>query len=238
MLLEVESLTVGYGRVTAVRDLALEVAEGDTIAILGPNGAGKSTLLSAIMGQVRPSAGAIRLDGKSILGVRTDEIVRRGVALVPEGRHIFTKLSVEENLQLGAMLIPDKALAASRVEEVLELLPALRPLLPAPAGRLSGGEQQQLAIGRALIGDPRLLMLDEPSLGLAPIVMDRVFETLVRLRSQNVTILLVEQAVSRALAIADRVYVLRNGRCHLSGAADEVGDRATVAAVYMGSEAE
>lgn len=237
MLLEVESLTVGYGRVLAVRNLSIQVEEGETIAILGPNGAGKSTLLAAIMGQVSPYGGDIRLDGESIVGLRTDAIVRRGVALVPEGRHIFTKLSVEENLRLGAMLIDERALAASRTEEVLELLPALRPLLPAPAGRLSGGEQQQLAIARALLSHPRLLMLDEPSLGLAPIVMDRVFETLAHLRSENVTILLVEQAVPRALAIADRVYVVRNGGCHLSGEADEVGDRAKVAAVYMGSEA-
>ena len=238
-MLEVEDLTVRYGSVVALRDVSLTVEEGEVVTLLGANGAGKSSLLSAIVGLVAPAGGAIRFEGRSLLGRRPEHTAREGVALVPEGRYVFSKLTVLENLRMGLTVIRARNGRRSRhrgeFDRVLGLFPQLEPLLPMPAGRLSGGEQQQLAIARALLGEPRLLLLDEPSLGLAPVVTDRVFESLRTLREQGSTILLVEQSVGRALKLADRAYVFRTGSVEMSGAADDIAQEPAVTAAYMGS---
>ena len=214
--------------------MSLEVSQGEIVGVIGPNGAGKSTMLNAIAGVVPPSDGDIRLGDESLVGDRPERIVRRGVSLVPEGRRIFGRLTVGENLELGTTARSDRAAAAKDVEGVLELFPVLRGYYGSPAGKLSGGEQQMLAIGRALLSKPRLLMLDEPSLGLAPILIDRVFETLDELRSQGVTILLVEQNAARTVELADRTYVLRTGRIELSGSREELLRDARFESVFMG----
>ena len=199
-LLAVEGLTVGYGSVLALREVSLEVASGEIVAVLGPNGAGKTTLLRTLAGALKPRAGSVRFDGSSIAGMSPEAVVRRGIALIPEGRHVFPKLTVQENLAIGGITRSD------RDERSAQL-----------AGTLSGGEQQQLAIARALMSRPRMLLLDEPSLGLGPIFVDRIFELVVELRDAGGTILLVEQNVHRALAIADRAYVLSVGGVVASG---------------------
>ena len=210
------------------------MSQGEIVGVIGPNGAGKSTMLNAIAGVVPLSDGDIRLGDESLVGDRPERIVRRGVSLVPEGRRIFGRLTVGENLELGTTARSDRAAAAKDVEGVLELFPVLRGYYGSPAGKLSGGEQQMLAIGRALLSKPRLLMLDEPSLGLAPILIDRVFETLDELRSEGVTILLVEQNAARTVELADRTYVLRTGRIELSGSREELLRDARFEAVFMG----
>jgi branched-chain amino acid transport system ATP-binding protein len=221
-LLAVEGLTVAYGSVVAVRDVSLEVALGEVVAVLGPNGAGKTTLLRAIAGALKPQAGTVTFEGRRITGRSPEEVVRTGIALVPEGRHVFPRLSVEENLQVGAMGRTDREAIRRDAIAFLERFPILGERSRQMAGTLSGGEQQQLAIARALMARPRMLLLDEPSLGLAPIVVDRIFQLIHELRSQDVTILLVEQNVHRALDVADRAYVLSVGRLVASGATDQL----------------
>lgn len=223
-MLKVGDLQVNYGSIAALRGISLEVGAGELVGVVGPNGAGKSTLLKAIAGAVSVATGSIEYGGKSILGKSPEHIVRLGVSLVPEGRHIFTKLSVAENLQIGATIRRDREAAAADLESVLELFPILKEYYRTQAGKLSGGEQQMLAIARALLADPQLLLLDEPSLGLAPIVVDRVFETLEVLRERGVTILLVEQNAARTIELADRVYILRSGIVEFAGAVDDLGD--------------
>ncbi len=210
-MLEIERLSVAYGQTVAVRDVSLEVAAGEVVAVIGPNGAGKSTMLAAVFGLQPVREGSIRFEGESLLGVTPERIARRGLALVPEGRHIFGTLSVAENLALGATARTDRSTLGAALERALDRFPVLRELYATPADKLSGGEQQQLAIARALLASPRLLLLDEPSLGLAPQVVDLVFETVAALREDGVTILLVEQNAARAAALADRTYVLSNG---------------------------
>jgi branched-chain amino acid transport system ATP-binding protein len=216
-MLKIDELTISYGRIAAVRGLSLEVREGETVALLGANGAGKSTVLATIAGAHRPSDGDILLDGHSIIDLKPEEIARRGVSLVPEGRGLFEALTVEDNLRLG--LTARRSRSSRRdgpsktdFESVMSLFSALPPLFRTPAGKLSGGEQQQLAIARALVSDPRILLLDEPTLGLAPMVIDRLFETLNKLRQEGVTILLAEQKVRRVRELADRTYVMKTGR--------------------------
>ena len=202
--------------------------------MIGPNGAGKTTTLSAIFGLMRPSKGAISYEGHSLLGLTPERIVRRGIALVPEGRHIFATLTVRENLQLGGTPYRDAPSLAAALEAAHSRFPILAEYADTPAGRLSGGEQQQLAIARALVSRPRLLILDEPSLGLAPIVVDTVFDVLEELRRDGVTILLVEQNAMRAVEFADRAYVLRAGRPALAGSRDELLKMEGFEQAYLG----
>jgi branched-chain amino acid transport system ATP-binding protein len=233
-MLKVEHLEVRYGRVAAVRDVSFDVAAGEIVGLIGPNGAGKSSTLAAITGQLQPTQGSVTLDGESLLGQPTEKIVRRGVSLIPEGRQIFGTLTVRENLSLGSVVRRDKDAVAADLERELDRFPILRRYYESPAGRLSGGEQQQLAIARALLGRPRLLLLDEPSLGLAPMIIDQVFEVLERLREEGVTIVLVEQNAARTIEVADRCYVLRNGTVALTGTSDALIKTADMTAAYLG----
>jgi branched-chain amino acid transport system ATP-binding protein len=232
-MLQIEQLTVHYGPLAAVRDVSLQVRAGEIVGLIGPNGAGKSTTLMTVVGVLKPAAGSISLEGRSIVGNAPERIARLGVALVPEGRRIFATLTVEENLQLGATPRRDREAVAGALERIYERFPVLRQYRSSPAGRLSGGEQQQLAIGRALLASPRLLLLDEPSLGLAPLVVDLVFDVLRGLREEGITILLVEQNAKRTVELADRTYVLRSGTVELEGTRDELL-RSDVEAVYLG----
>jgi branched-chain amino acid transport system ATP-binding protein len=221
-LLSVDDLAVAYGPVRALRGVSLEVRRGEVVAVLGPNGAGKSTLLRAIAGVVPPASGRVVHAGERIDGLPPEDVVRRGIALVPEGRMVFPGLTVRENLLVGAISRRDAAGIAEDLEGILGMFPVLGERAGQLAGTLSGGEQQMLAIGRALMSRPSLLLLDEPSLGLAPIVVDRVFELIAGLRTRGVTVLLVEQNVHRALELADRAYVLAVGTVALSGTGEEL----------------
>jgi branched-chain amino acid transport system ATP-binding protein len=233
-MLKVENLEVRYGRLAAVRNVSFEVGKGEFVGLIGPNGAGKTSTLAAITGLVSPSAGSVTFDGESLLGRSPEQIVRRGVSLIPEGRQIFGTLTVAENLSLGSTARSDRRTLADDLERELERFPILRTYYDTPAGRLSGGEQQQLAIARALLGQPRMLLLDEPSLGLAPLMIDAVFEVLTHLRDEGVTIVLVEQNAARTIEVADRCYVLRSGEVALTGSSDEILATADVAAAYLG----
>lgn len=233
-ILALRNLRVQYGPLTAVHDLSLEASAGEIVGLIGPNGAGKSSTMWAIAGIHAPAAGVVLLDGENVTGRRPEWIVSRGVALVPEGRRIFNTLSVAENLALGATTVRERARRAEHLEEMLGLFPVLRGFLRVPAGRLSGGEQQQLAIARALLAQPRMLLLDEPSLGLAPAVIDVVFDTLQRLRTRGITILLAEQNAARTLEVADRVYVLQGGAVRFGGTPDELARQADLGGLYFG----
>lgn len=213
-MLQIEDLQVNYGRVPALSAVSINVAPGEVVSIIGPNGAGKTTLLSTITGQLKPVAGTVHFEEESIAGIAPENIVRRGISLVPEGRRIFAKLTVMENLQLGLTTAPRQR-GKDDLERVLVLFPVLEAFLSSSAGKLSGGEQQQLAIARSLLSYPKLLLLDEPSLGLAPQVIEVVFETLTRLRDEGLTVLLVEQFAAKARGISDRTYVLRTGHVAL-----------------------
>jgi branched-chain amino acid transport system ATP-binding protein len=225
-----------YGAITALRGISIELKEGELVALLGVNGAGKSTTLATISGVMRPWQGEIQFQGKSILGKTPEQIARLGIALVPEGREIFPSLTVEENLRLGAFIRKDRAEYKSNLEEVFGLFPVLKERLQQPGGTLSGGEQQQLAIGRALMSSPRLLMLDEPSLGLAPALVDQIFELIARLHQRGVTILMVEQNVDRSLEIVDRAYVLRTGLIESQGTPEQLRTHADIEGIYMGDK--
>jgi branched-chain amino acid transport system ATP-binding protein len=234
-LLEVRDLSVAYGPVAALREVSLEVRSGQIVAVLGPNGAGKSTLLKTVAGVLGPAAGEVRFGGERIDGRPAEEVVTRGIALVPEGRLIFPRLTVLENLQVGAYARRDRAGVAGTLARMLEMFPVLAERSRQTAGTLSGGEQQQLAIARAMMSEPRLLLLDEPSLGLAPIVVERVFELIAGLREAGTTILLVEQNVHRALEVADHAAVLAVGRVVLSGSARELREtEAGLERAYLG----
>ena len=232
-LLEVAGLTVRYRSVHAVRSVDLAVHEGEIVALLGPNGAGKSSFLNGLMGLV-PRGGDIRLEGAAIAAEPPERIVRRGMTLTPEGRRVFATLSVAENLALGAASRRDRENVAATEAEIYELFPVLAERRRQAAGTLSGGEQQQLAIARSLMSAPRVLLLDEPSLGLAPLVVDAIFELIDTLRRRGRTILLVEQNVELALDIADRGYVLANGQIVLSGEAAALRASQGVERAYLG----
>jgi branched-chain amino acid transport system ATP-binding protein len=233
-MLQIDGLVVNYGSVSAVKGITLRVEEGEVVGVVGPNGAGKTTTLNAIAGVVRPAGGDIVFEGGSIVGEAPERLVRRGIALVPEGRRIFGTLTVAENLQLGTTSRSDRATIGEDMERIFDRFPVLKRYLKTHADRLSGGEQQQLAIARALIGKPRLILLDEPSLGLAPFMIDLVFETLGELKAEGRTIILVEQAAARTVAFADRSYVLNTGRVVLSGAREELVGKADFAQAYLG----
>jgi branched-chain amino acid transport system ATP-binding protein len=233
-VLEVTGLGVHYGRICAVEDLSLEVKQGEIVGLIGPNGAGKSSALGAIVGTVRASTGTVEFEGSSLLGEAPERTVRRGLSLVPEGRDIFASMTVAENLKLGTTVLADRDSAERAIERELERFPMLRRYYDRTAGHLSGGEQQQLAIARGLLSNPRLLILDEPTLGLAPVIVDLVFEVLAKLREDGVTVLLVEQNATRTIALADRCYVLRAGRVTLSGRREELPDADSIAHIYLG----
>jgi branched-chain amino acid transport system ATP-binding protein len=234
-LLEINDLTVFYGAVRGVSDISLSVEEGEIVTLLGANGAGKSTVLRGISGIVRPRSGTIRLAGEDLGSVGAHRRVERGVVQVPEGRHIFSSLTVAENLDIGAYVHAKTSRARrERREEVLPLFPSLQPMLGQLAGRLSGGEQQALAIARAMMSRPRLLMVDEPSLGLDPQRIDLVYDLIEQIAKNGTTVVLVEQNVALALEIAARAYVLQQGTMVLSADAADLQDDPRVAAAYLG----
>jgi branched-chain amino acid transport system ATP-binding protein len=231
--LAVEGLTVRHGAVTAVRDLSLSVEAGEIVGLIGPNGAGKSSTLHAIMGAVRPAAGAVLVNGVSVVGRRPEDVARRGVALVPEGRRIFAELTVEENLRLGLAGRRRREGVEDDLARVYELFPAVEESLRRKAGTLSGGQQQQLAIARGLVADPEVLLLDEPSLGLAPRVVDLVFQALSAIRDRGLAVLLVEQRAQRTVALADRSHVLSRGELRLTLGPESAGDTEALVSAYL-----
>lgn len=234
-MLRLADVSVHYGRIAAVQNLSLEVNDGELVGLVGHNGAGKSTTLWTITGVVRPSSGAITFEGRSIVGLSPDAILRLGIALVPENRRIFGRLTVGENLKIGMSARTDREQAEAEIKKICERFEVLGQLLDRPGSKLSGGEQQQLAIARALLSRPKLLLLDEPTLGLAPLVVDRVFEILADLKEEGVTILLVEQNAARTIEIADRTYVMRSGgRIAFHGTAEELERRGDFEAAYVG----
>ena len=232
--LDIQNLTIAYGRTEAVRGINLHVPAGRVVCLIGANGAGKTSTMRALSGLLRPRAGSIRLDGVEIAGLKPHQVAAMGMLQVPEGRQIFAELTVAENLTLGAWLVDDHAEIARRKQRVLERFPRLRERLAQLAGSMSGGEQQMLALGRALMGNPRLLLLDEPSMGLAPLFVDEIFSIIAELKREGTTILLVEQNASAALEVSDDAYELENGRIVLSGPAAEVAENPAVAAAYLG----
>jgi branched-chain amino acid transport system ATP-binding protein len=232
--LEVAGLEVAYGRIAVVHGINLVVPEGSVVCLIGANGAGKTTIMRAISGLLRPRAGQIKLDGQPIGGRPAHRIAAAGLRQVPEGRQCFSELTVAENLVLGAYLVPGRAEVVRRQEAVLARFSRLRERLGQLAGSLSGGEQQMLAIGRALMGAPRLLLLDEPSMGLAPLFVEEIFAIIGALKADGTTILLVEQNASAALDVSDYAYVLETGRIVLEGPAAAVAADPAVAAAYLG----
>jgi branched-chain amino acid transport system ATP-binding protein len=234
-LLEVEDLEVRYGRVPAVRGLSFTVDRGEVVALVGPNGAGKSTTLHAIMGVVSPARGSVRLEGRPLTGLAPEAVARAGVALVPEGRHVFPHFTVEENLRLGLVARRSRNGVDADLERVYRLFPVVRDFRRRPAGALSGGQQQQLAIARGLVAHPNVLLLDEPSLGLAPSVVDAVFETLAEIRDQGVTVVVVEQRAQVAIAFADRTYVMANGELRLTLGPEDAERTELLIRAYFGS---
>jgi branched-chain amino acid transport system ATP-binding protein len=232
-MLRVEGLCVSYGAVRALDDISLAMGN-QIVCLLGANGAGKSTTLNCISGLVPHSAGRITFEDEEITGLPTDQIVRRGIVQVPEGREIFSTLSVNENLRLGAYLRSDKGGIASDLDQVLDYFPALKERLEQHAGRLSGGEQQMLAIGRALMSRPKLLMMDEPSLGLSPVLVDALFQIIGQVHRAGVPILLVEQNASVALAVSEYGYILENGEMTVSGASQDLRNNTAVRQAYLG----
>lgn len=232
-LLEVRDLVVAYGAIVALRGVSLGVNDGEIVAVLGPNGAGKSTLLRTISGLVRPRDGAVLFTGALLHKVSPEGIVKRGVSMVPEGRRVFPHLAVSENLRLGTMGRRDRSGIDNDYEQVFTLFPVLKERLQQAAGTLSGGEQQQLVFARSLMSNPKVMLLDEPSLGLAPVIVDQIMDLIVELRRRGVTILMVEQNAHRALEIADRAYVLSVGSVVLAGTADEVA-QSSLEQAYLG----
>jgi branched-chain amino acid transport system ATP-binding protein len=235
-MLELNDVQARYGAITALRGVSITVSQGELVALLGVNGAGKSTTLGCIAGVLKPWQGSITFEGASIIGKSPEQIARLGISLVPEGRDIFPSLTVEENLRLGAFTHREKSEYRRNLDQVYDLFPVLKERLQQPGGTLSGGEQQQLAIARALMSSPRLLMLDEPSLGLAPALVDQIFELIARLHQNGVTILLVEQNVDRTLEIVDRGYLMNTGRIESQGTTEQLRTHADIESVYMGGK--
>ncbi|HST26638.1 MAG TPA: ABC transporter ATP-binding protein [Gaiellaceae bacterium] len=234
-VLELDGLWVHYGSVPAVRNLGLTVGGGEIVGLIGPNGAGKSSTLHAIVGLVPARIGDIRLHGRSILGRKPETIARAGISLVPEGRRIFAQLTVEENLRLGLVGRAGRDGAEADLRWIEELFPVVSEFRARQAGTLSGGQQQQLAIARALVAGPEVLLLDEPSLGLAPTVVDVVFGALAQIRDRGVTVLLVEQRAQRTVALADRTYVMTNGEIRMTLTPSDADDTERIVAAYMAS---
>ena len=232
-MLKVEDLHVYYGSIHAIKGVSFEVNEGEIVTLIGANGAGKSTTLNTVAGLLKPRAGSIEFEGESLVGVPAHKMVPKGIALCPEGRRVFTEMSVKENLEMGAFTRNDAEAKESR-KMVYDRFPRLRERKGQSAGTLSGGEQQMLAMGRALMSKPKLLMLDEPSMGLAPILVQEIFDIIRALHEQGTTILLVEQNAQMALSVADRAYVLETGRVSMSGNANELLHDKRVQQAYLG----
>lgn len=233
-LLRVEGISAGYGQFDVLQEVSLNALPGEVVAVIGPNGAGKSTVLKTVMGFLRPSAGDIAFDGESIVGLRADELVPRGLAYVPQGRVVFQRMTVLENLEMGAFTVRDSRVVAGALAHVFSLFPRLRERRGQLAGTMSGGEQQMLALGRALMTRPKMVLLDEPSLGLAPKLVDQVFDQIGTLKEQGLSILLVEQNAARALAIAHRGYVLELGRNKYQGEGRELLADERIRKMYLG----
>jgi branched-chain amino acid transport system ATP-binding protein len=233
-LLEVADIEVRYGNIRALKGVSFQVGSGEIVALLGANGAGKTTTQKTVSGMLRPAFGSITFDGQRIDGVPAHELIRLGICHVPEGRHVFPRMTVEENLEMGAFRF--KRVDRSDLDRILEMFPILRERYHQQAGTLSGGEQQMLAIGRALMGKPRLLLLDEPSMGLAPLIVAQIFGIVREINEGGVTVLLVEQNAAQALALADRGYVLENGEIVLEGSGAQLLADDRVRAAYLGEE--
>ena len=233
-LLKVKGLAVAYGGIQAVKGVDLEVCEGELVTLIGSNGAGKTTTMKAITGTLPTQAGEIEYLGRNIRGQGPWDLVRQGLAMVPEGRGVFTRMTIHENLLMGAYIRDDKAEIEADIDKVFGIFPRLKERRDQLAGTMSGGEQQMLAMGRALMSRPRVLLLDEPSMGLSPIMVDKIFEVVRDVYAQGVTVLLVEQNASRALQIADRGYVMESGLITLTGEASKMLDDPQVRAAYLG----
>ena len=234
-LLKIENLNVFYGNIHALKGVSLRVEEGEIVSLIGANGAGKTTLMAAIMNQIPSSEGNVTFIGESLKGVRTSQIVKKGMTLVPEGRNVFPRTSVEDNLLLGAYARKDREGIRKDLSEMYAMFPRLEERKRQLAGTLSGGEQQMLATARALMSRPRMLLLDEPSMGLAPIIVDQVFETIVRINQAGTTVLLVEQNANQALRIAKRGYVIETGEVVLEDSADRLMKNEQVREAYLGA---
>jgi branched-chain amino acid transport system ATP-binding protein len=233
-VLELKDLSVSYGGIQAVRGINLTVNQGELVTLIGANGAGKSTTLRAITGLVHPAAGKVFYEGQDITNTASFKLVERGLVMVPEGRGIFGQLTIEENLAMGAFVRNDKAAAAQEIERVFEIFPRLKERRKQSAGTLSGGEQQMLAMGRALLSKPKLLLLDEPSMGLAPLMVAKIFDTVNMISKQGTTILLIEQNAKLALKAANRAYVMESGQITIAGDAKQLLDDPKVKAAYLG----
>lgn len=235
-MLEINDITTYYGKIQALKGISLSVEEGEIVTLIGANGAGKTTTLRSISGLIRPRTGHILLEGEDLSAYKAHEIVYKGVAMVPEGRGIFSRLTVSENLDMGAYSRNDKELISRDLEMVYTLFPRMKERLGQVAGTLSGGEQQMLATGRALMAHPRLLLMDEPSMGLAPVLVEDIFETILEINKEGTTILLVEQNALMALSVADRGYVLQTGEIVLHDTAANLKDNEMVQKAYLGIE--
>ncbi len=233
-MLEIINVSFSYGSINAIKGVSLSVGEGEMVTLIGANGAGKTTILSLISGLITPSAGEIVFRGQNITGMSPDKIVASGLLHVPEGRQIFARMTIEENLRLGAYLVSDKSLYHERLERAFEYFPLLRERRRQSAGTLSGGEQQMLAIARALVGGPKLLLLDEPSLGLSPLMTQQMFEVIQRLKQDGVTMLLVEQNAYEALSVSDRAYVLETGLISIEGNSRDLMGNDDIKRAYLG----
>lgn len=235
-MLEVTNLSVSYGHINAVRNISFTVGDNEIVSLIGANGAGKTTTLSAISGLIKHRSGTASYNGKNILGTSPVKIVSAGIVQVPEGRQVFSRLTVEENLRMGGFLVRDQKIVRDRTEYVNELFPILAERRLQKAGSLSGGEQQMLAIGRALVSGAKLLLLDEPSLGLAPIVVKQVFRVIQKLRDEGIAILLVEQNAQEAMAISDRTYIMETGEIAMEGSSAEIAQDPRIKSVYLGGD--
>ena len=234
-LLEVKDLRVSYGVIEAIKGISFEVNEGEIVTLIGANGAGKTTTMQSIMGLIHPKSGTITFDGADIFGMSTHKILRLGMTQVPEGRRIFSELTVYENLLMGSYIEKNREKIKKDMEEIYEIFPRLYERRTQVAGTLSGGEQQMLAMGRAMMSHPRLLMLDEPSMGLSPLLVDQIFSMIKKFHDNGTTILLVEQNAGKSLAISDRAYVLETGRIVLSGTGRELMESEEVKKAYLGT---
>ncbi|MBR3401871.1 MAG: ABC transporter ATP-binding protein [Parasporobacterium sp.] len=235
-MLKVSNLSISYKKINAVREISFEIREGEIVSLIGSNGAGKTSTMKAISGLIKAKSGSILFNGKEILGMSPTQIVSAGIVHVPEGRQVFSKLSVGENLQLGGYLTKDRKVLKERMDYVFDMFPILKERIHQKAGSLSGGEQQMLAIGRGLVTGAKLLLLDEPSLGLAPIVVEQVFEVIQTLQQNGMTILLVEQNALDAMAISSRTYIMESGAIVMEGPSEEVAENEEVKRIYLGGK--
>jgi len=235
-MLKVSNLNISYKKINAVRDVSFEIREGEIVSLIGSNGAGKTSTMRAISGLVKARSGSILFNGQEVLGMSPTQIVASGIVHVPEGRQVFSKLSVGENLEMGGFLTKDRKVVKERMDRIFELFPILKERIHQKAGSLSGGEQQMLAIGRGLVTGSKLLLLDEPSLGLAPIIVEQVFGVIQKLKESGMTILLVEQNAWDAMAISDRTYIMESGAIVLEGPSEEVAENEEVKRIYLGGK--